>query len=1011
MSERSVTCDVESVIITGDLDLRPARAADHQAESLALVALAEAMSSSPNTVLQRLVEAAMELTQSDSAGISILEPNEEQGIFRWVATAGAWSDYRDGTMPREASPCGVVIAREAVLLMKKPERSFPALLAAKPRISEALLAPLHLNEVPFGTLWTIKHSPDGRFDAEDGRVLKSLSRFAAAAHQTTQALQSALTSNNEAELRSQQLVTLADVSSEFIGTCDLDFMPVYGNAAAMRMVGLIDLEQVKRTPLHEFFFPEDIDFITQEFFPRVLREGQGKIEIRFRHFVTGEPVWVDYSLVVLKDETGRATGLGTVTHDLTERKRYEATLRANEEWQAFLLKLSDALRPIGNPMTIQSEAMRVLGEHLGINRAQYHEIQHDDEWLVAGGGYANGVELHTEHGRMDEFGAFVKDAYHAGRTLVSEDVDADPRINTTERAAFGSIGVRAFIAVPLNKEGRLVAVLGVDQKTPRQWSQTEIALAEETAERTWAAVERSRAEQALRNSKDRYSFLLKLSDILRPLRNPLEVQKATMRLVVEHLGVMRASYFKMNADEDSFTLAAHYHDGAPPLPENMRISDFAPNMAEGYRRGRTFVINDAETEAPTERERAAYRDIGVRAGVGVPLVKDGILLGIFGVHSATQRHWPSDEIELLEDVADRVWTAVDRARSEAAVHESEERFKQFSDASTSVLWIRDSKTMRMVFASPAFDKIYGLPSVSEGGDSELPDWELLIEPKNRTSVLGNFDRVRAGERVEQEFQIKRKSDGQLRWIHDSTFPLRDRDGYVQYIAGVGADITDIKEGTDRQSVLVLELQHRTRNLITVISALANRTLGNATSLENFGTRFGLRLAALSRVQGMLSHLAAGERITFKELLHSELDVYGANDGSAYKFTLTGPDNVPLGSSTIQTFALALHELATNAAKYGALAAPNGHLFVGWHIVPPVGSNPPRLNVEWRESGVDMPAVDAAAQGGGYGRELIERALPYQLKAKTSYNLGPDGVFCTIDVPMSRIAASEDSQNE
>ena len=138
---------------------------------------------------------------------------------------------------------------------------------------------------------------------------------------------------------------------------------------------------------------------------------------------------------------------------------------------------------------------------------------------------------------------------------------------------------------------------------------------------------------------------------------------------------------------------------------------------------------------------------------------------------------------------------------------------------------------------------------------------------------------------------------------------------------------------------------------------------------------------------------------------SELAVYGATDGMAHKFTLEGPDDVPLPSTTVQTFALAIHELATNAVKYGALAAVDGHLFVGWRIDPPVGNDPPRLHVEWRESGVIMPDVDAPAQGGGYGRELIERALPYQLNAKTTYELGVDGVRCTIAVPIARTASN------
>ena len=143
-------------------------------------------------------------------------------------------------------------------------------------------------------------------------------------------------------------------------------------------------------------------------------------------------------------------------------------------------------------------------------------------------------------------------------------------------------------------------------------------------------------------------------------------------------------------------------------------------------------------------------------------------------------------------------------------------------------------------------------------------------------------------------------------------------------------------------------------------------------------------------------------MTFEDLLRSELAALGAPDE---KFTLDGPAGVPLKSATVQTFSLALHELATNALKYGALASPNGHLTVRWNVAE--GDGPPRLQVDWRESGVDMTHVGDRPRGGGYGRELIERALPYQLAAKTSYALMSDGVHCSIDVPTSAMKAEKE----
>lgn len=142
-------------------------------------------------------------------------------------------------------------------------------------------------------------------------------------------------------------------------------------------------------------------------------------------------------------------------------------------------------------------------------------------------------------------------------------------------------------------------------------------------------------------------------------------------------------------------------------------------------------------------------------------------------------------------------------------------------------------------------------------------------------------------------------------------------------------------------------------------------------------------------------------MAFDELLRSELAAHGVTDGSPGKVTLDGPAGVPLRSSSVQILALALHELATNAVKYGAFVASGGRLAVRWHVEPARAGDAPRLHVEWRESGVVMSDAGTPARGGGYGRELIERALPYQLKAETRYELGADGVRCTIVVPISR----------
>jgi PAS domain S-box-containing protein len=140
-----------------------------------------------------------------------------------------------------------------------------------------------------------------------------------------------ITERIRAEEERQKFVSLADSSVEFIGMWDLNFVPFYINQAGLDLVGIDSLQQALRTPVPEFFFPEDQRFITQEFFPRVMRDGRAEVEIRFRHFRTGQPIWMTYNVFYIKDVAGQPVGLATVSRDITERKRAEDALRESEQ--------------------------------------------------------------------------------------------------------------------------------------------------------------------------------------------------------------------------------------------------------------------------------------------------------------------------------------------------------------------------------------------------------------------------------------------------------------------------------------------------------------------------------------------------------------------------------------------------------------------------------------------------------------------------------------------------------
>ena len=217
--------------------------------------------------------------------------------------------------------------------------------------------------------------------------------------------------------------------------------------------------------------------------------------------------------------------------DVTEEKRAEFALRESEARQAFLLKLSDALRPLGDPMEVQTAAARVLGEHLKVNRAFFAEVDVARDQYVVNRTYANGAAPFTGHFRLSDI-RWTAELAGSGQNVVFDDVSADVRLSEAERAFFAAMEIAAGIGVPLIKDGRWVAGLGVHHATPRQWTSEDIDLVRETAERTWAAVQRAQAETELRES-ERHQALL-LAELQHRVRNILTIVRSVVRRTADN---------------------------------------------------------------------------------------------------------------------------------------------------------------------------------------------------------------------------------------------------------------------------------------------------------------------------------------------------------------------------------------------------------------------------------------------------------------------------------------------
>ena len=200
-----------------------------------------------------------------------------------------------------------------------------------------------------------------------------------------------------------------------------------------------------------------------------------------------------------------------------------------------------------------------------------------------------------------------------------------------------------------------------------------------------------------------------------------------------------------------------------------------------------------------------------------------------------------------------------------------------------------------------------------------------------------------------------------------------------------------REAEMRQAMLIGELQHRTRNLLSIVRTVSERTASTSESLDEFRREYADRLDAIGRVQKLLWQ---DRKIDLHSFIREELFAQGAEEADG-RICIEGPP-VQLPARSMHVLARAIHELATNSLKYGALSQPDASLNVAWRLGPKAG-----LSLAWEEHGVRMPPDPCS--GEGFGRQLIERALPYNLRAETHFDLTADGVRCRIELPVKNLA--------
>jgi PAS domain S-box-containing protein len=292
--------------------------------------------------------------------------------------------------------------------------------------------------------------------------------------------------------------------------------------------------------------------------------------------------------------------------------------------------------------------------------------------------------------------------------------------------------------------------------------------------------------------------------------------------------------------------------------------------------------------------------------------------------------------------------------------------------------------------SEGYAAIHGLPEGTT--ESSRGEWMRRVHPVDLERKLAVERKSFRERRREYNAEYRIDRDGEVRWIESRGFISYDSGGSPQRIIGVNIDITERKRAEEHQRILVAELDHRVKNVLATVSAVAGQTLETSSSMSHFVAALDGRIQSMAATHELLStHQWRG--MSMAELVRREFAAYAGSNNTK----IDGPD-VMLSAEAGQAMGMVIHELVTNAAKYGALSDQSGRVSVRWYQNL---NGSAQLILVWQETG--GPRVESPMKTG-YGTGVIRDLIPYEFGGTVDLAFAPAGVRCRLEIPFDRVSS-------